>query len=96
MIEDIRTLNRLKIASDAGENVYALMKMYRIWGNKEKLIPQTLQRLSRDRLEKALIFASGLDKASKGLTHQKHAGPLLEKMPEDPWEGLRMLGRLFV
>jgi DNA polymerase-3 subunit delta len=47
-------------------------------------------------LQKALMVASGLDQQSKGLQIRKGAGPILEKLPGDPWDGLRMLGRLFV
>jgi DNA polymerase-3 subunit delta len=96
LIEEIRLLNRLKQAVQRGENLLGLMKANRIWGHREKIIPSALQRLSLDRLEKALIFVSGLDRLAKGLSMGKHSGPLLEKMPNDPWQGLRMLGRLFI
>jgi DNA polymerase-3 subunit delta len=94
--EEVRLLNRLRQAVDRGDNLQMLMKVNRIWGNKERLIPQALQRLNADRLTKALMVVSGLDKQSKGLQIQKGSGPILEKLPGDPWDGLRMLGRLFV
>lgn len=94
--EEVRLLNRLRQAVDRGDNLQMLMKVNRIWGNKERLIPQALQRLNADRLTKALTVVSGLDKQSKGLQIQKGSGPILEKLPGDPWDGLRMLGRLFV
>ena len=94
--EEVRLLNRLRQALDRGDNLQMLMKMNRVWGNKERLIPQALQRLSADRLQKALMVTSGLDQQSKGLQIRKGAGPILEKLPSDPWDGLRMLGRLFV
>ena len=94
--EEVRLLNRLRQAVDRGDNLQMLMKMNRVWGNKERLIPQALQRLSADRLQKALMVTSGLDQQSKGLQIRKGAGPILEKLPSDPWDGLRMLGRLFV
>jgi DNA polymerase-3 subunit delta len=94
--EEVRILNRLRQAVDRGDNLQMLMKMNRVWGNKERLIPQALQRLSADRLQKALMVTSGLDQQSKGLQIRKGAGPILEKLPSDPWDGLRMLGRLFV
>ena len=94
--EEVRLLNRLRQAVDRGDNLQMLMKVNRIWGNKERLIPQALQRLNADRLTKALTVVSGLDKQSKGLQIQRGAGPILEKLPTDPWDGLRMLGRLFV
>ncbi|MEO0047088.1 MAG: hypothetical protein RLZZ410_47 [Pseudomonadota bacterium] len=94
--EEVRLLNRLRQGMDRGDNLQMLMKMNRIWGNKERLIPQAMQRLSADRLQKALTVVSGLDKQSKGLHLHKGSGPILEKLPNDPWDGLRMLGRLFV
>ena len=94
--EEVRLLNRLRQAVDRGDNLQMLMKVNRIWGNKERLIPQALQRLNADRLTKALTVVSGLDKQSKGLQIQRGSGPILEKLPGDPWDGLRMLGRLFV
>jgi len=93
--EEVRLLNRLRQAMDRGDNLQMLMKMNRIWGNKARLIPQAMQRLSADRLQKALTVVSGLDKQSKGLHLHKGSGPILEKLPNDPWDGLRMLGRLF-
>jgi DNA polymerase-3 subunit delta len=94
--EEVRLLNRLRQAVDRGDNLQMLMKMNRIWGNKERLIPQALQRLSADRLQKALTVVGGLDRQAKGLQLHKGAGPILEKLPTDPWDGLRLLGRLFV
>lgn len=94
--EEVRLLNRLRQGVDQGDNLSMLMKMNRIWGNKERLIPQALQRLNTDRLQKALTVLSGLDKQSKGLQIRKGDGPVLEKLPSEPWDGLRMLGRLFV
>ena len=94
--EEVRLLNRLRQGIDQGDNISMLMKMNRVWGNKERLIPQALQRLNADRLQKALTVLSGLDKQSKGLQIRKGDGPILEKLPAEPWDGLRMLGRLFV
>ena len=93
--EEVRLLNRLRQGVDQGDNLSMLMKMNRVWGNKERLIPQALQRLNTDRLQKALTVLSGLDKQSKGLQIRKGDGPVLEKLPSEPWDGLRMLGRLF-
>ena len=94
--EEVRLLNRLRQGVDQGDNLAMLLKMNRVWGNKERLIPQALQRLNADRLQKALTVLSGLDKQSKGLSIRKGDGPILEKLPSEPWDGLRMLGRLFV
>ena len=94
--EEVRLLNRLRQGVDQGDNLAMLLKMNRVWGNKERLIPQALQRLNANRLQKALTVLSGLDKQSKGLSIRKVDSPILEKLPSEPWDGLRMLGRLFV
>ncbi len=94
--EEVRLLNRLRQGVDQGDNLSMLMKMNRVWGNKERLIPQALQRLNTDRLQKALTVLSGLDKQSKGLQIHKGDGLVLERLPSQPWDGLRLLGRLFV
>ena len=93
--EEVRLLNRLRHEMNQGQNLGMLMKINRIWGNREKLIPQALQRLNQDRLEKATQVTAALDKQSKGLHPRKSDGPVAEKLPHDVWESLRMLGRLF-
>jgi len=85
--EEIRTLYALKKEVQAGGHLPSLMKSRRIWGKREQLIPQALQRLSIPMLERAIEIAAQLDRQSKGL-YEKEASP-------DPWDGLRRLGGIF-
>ncbi len=84
--EELRILSKLKAASDAGESVQKLMRANRIWGNKERLYPAALKRVQPLKLRRAIQVAAGLDRQSKGL----HASEL----PQDPWDGLRLVGNL--
>jgi len=84
--EELRILSKLKAASDAGESVQNLMRVNRIWGNKERLYPMALKRVQALKLRRAMQVAAGLDRQAKGL----HAAEL----PADPWDGLRLVGNL--
>jgi DNA polymerase-3 subunit delta len=84
--EELRLLSKLKAASDAGESVQQLMRVNRVWGNKERLYPSALRRVQPLKLRRAMQVAAGLDRQVKGL----HAADL----PADPWDGLRLVGNL--
>ena len=84
--EELRILSKLKAASDAGESIQQLMRVNRIWGNKERLYPAALRRVQPMKLRRAIQVAAGLDRQSKGL----YAADL----PADPWDGLRLVGNL--
>ena len=84
--EELRLLCKLKVASARGESVQQLMRTYRIWGSKEKLYPSALKRIRTTQLNQAVQIAAGLDRQVKGL----HA----PELPADPWDGLRLLGRV--
>jgi len=81
--EEIRTLLKLKAGVDAGRPLGALLKEYRIWGPREKLMAPALRRLSLARLETALQEAAQIDKIIKGLRSREHAG--------DAWDALLQL-----
>jgi DNA polymerase-3 subunit delta len=85
--EEIRTLYQLKKEVIAGGHLPSLMKSKRIWGKREQLIPQALNRLSLPMLERAVEIVAQLDRQSKGL--------VVEDMPTDPWDGLRRIGGIF-
>lgn len=85
--EEIRTLYQLKKEVIAGGHLPSLMKAKRIWGKREQLIPQALNRLSLPMLERAVEIAAQLDRQSKGL--------VVKEMPADPWDGLRRIGGIF-
>ena len=62
------------------------MRAYRIWGSKEKLYPSALKRIRTTQLNQAVQIAAGLDRQVKGL--------YAPELPADPWDGLRLLGRV--
>ncbi|MFC5476422.1 DNA polymerase III subunit delta [Paraherbaspirillum soli] len=82
--EEIRTLLRLKSGVEQGRPLAALMKEYRIWGPRERLMEPALRRLSLSTLEAALQEAAQIDKMVKGLRAKAFAG--------DAWDALLQLG----
>jgi DNA polymerase III subunit delta len=84
MAEEIRTLLKLKAGTVAGKSVAMLLKEYRIWGTRERLMESALRRLSLATLEHALQEAAQVDKMVKGLRAKSFAG--------DPWDALLQLG----
>jgi DNA polymerase-3 subunit delta len=84
--EELRILSKLQAASQRGESVQQLMRVNRIWGNKEKLDPGALRRVNPIKLRRAMQVAAGLDRQAKGLS--------AADLPADPWDGLRLVGSL--
>ncbi|GIZ53246.1 DNA polymerase III subunit delta [Noviherbaspirillum aridicola] len=84
MAEEIRTLLRLKAGAADGRPLGVLMKEYRIWGPREKLMEPALRRLRLPLLESALREAAQIDKMVKGLRARAYAG--------DAWDALLQLG----
>jgi DNA polymerase-3 subunit delta len=82
--EEIRTLLKLKSGMEQGRPVAALLKEYRIWGPRERLMEPALRRLRQPTLEAALHDASQIDKMIKGLRAKQFAG--------DAWDALQQLG----
>jgi DNA polymerase-3 subunit delta len=81
--EEIRMLLKLKLASNEGRPLPMLMKEYRIWGPRERLMGPALQRLSLANLQQAMAMAAQLDRMIKGLRAKSFAG--------DPWDALLQL-----
>ncbi len=84
MSEEIRTLLKLKSGSAQGKPLGMLLKEYRIWGPRERLMEPALRRLKLATLEAALQEAAQIDKMVKGLRAKAYAG--------DPWDALLQLG----
>ncbi|TWC68299.1 DNA polymerase III subunit delta [Herbaspirillum sp. SJZ099] len=82
--EEIRTLLKLKSGMAQGKAVGALLKEYRIWGPREKLMEPALRRISLPALQTALQEAAQIDRMVKGLRAKAFAG--------DPWDALSQLG----
>ena len=66
-----------------GRPLGALLKEYRIWGPRERMMEPALRRVSLPVLEKALQEAAQVDKMIKGLRAKAHAG--------DAWDALLQL-----
>jgi DNA polymerase-3 subunit delta len=81
--EEIRTLLKLKAGAEQGRPVGALLKEYRIWGPRERLMEPALRRVSLATLQQALQQAAQIDKMIKGLRAKAFAG--------DAWDALAQL-----
>lgn len=81
--EEIRTLLKLKAGMAQGRPLGALMKEYRIWGPRERMMEPALRRVSLPVLDAALQQAAQVDKMIKGLRSKAHAG--------DAWDALLQL-----
>jgi DNA polymerase-3 subunit delta len=84
MAEEIRTLLKIKAGVAQGKSVGMLLKEFRIWGPREKLMEPALRRLRLTTLENALQEAAQIDKMVKGLRAKAFAG--------DAWDALLQLG----
>jgi len=82
--EEIRTLLKLKSGTSQGRPLGALLKEYRIWGPRERLMEPALRRVSLATLEAALQEAAQIDKMIKGLRAKAFAG--------DAWDAMLQLG----
>jgi DNA polymerase-3 subunit delta len=81
--EEIRTLLKLKAAMAQGRPLPALMKEYRIWGPRERMMEPALRRVSLATLEAAMQQAAQVDKMVKGLRAKQFAG--------DAWDAMLQL-----
>lgn len=84
MAEEIRTLLKIKAGTVQGKAIGMLLKEYRIWGPREKLMEPAVRRLTLAALENALQEAAQIDKMVKGLRVKAFAG--------DAWDALLQLG----
>jgi DNA polymerase-3 subunit delta len=82
--EEIRTLLKLKAAAAQGKPIPMLLKEYRIWGPRERLMEPALRRLKLSTLQAALQEAAQIDKMIKGLRAKAFAG--------DTWDAMLQLG----
>jgi DNA polymerase III subunit delta len=81
--EEIRTLLKLKSGMAQGRPLGMLLKEYRIWGPRERMMEPALRRISLPTLEKALQDAAQVDKMVKGLRSKAFAG--------DAWDAMLQL-----
>ncbi|QNA90654.1 DNA polymerase III subunit delta [Massilia sp. Dwa41.01b] len=81
--EEIRTLLKLKAGMAQGRPLGALLKEYRIWGPRERMMEPALRRVSLPVLEGALQEAAQVDRMVKGLRAKAFAG--------DAWDAMLQL-----
>ena len=81
--EEIRILLKLKLGTNEGRPLPMLMKEYRIWGPRERLMPSALSRLKLSTLQSAMRASAQVDRMVKGLRSKQFAG--------DPWDALLQL-----
>jgi len=81
--EEIRTLLKLKSGMSQGRPLNALLKEYRIWGPRERMMEPALRRVSLATLEAALQQAAQVDRMVKGLRAKNFAG--------DAWDAMLQL-----
>ena len=81
--EEIRTLLKLKSGMAQGRPLGMLLKEYRIWGPKERMMEPALRRISLPTLEAAMREAAQVDKMVKGLRSKAFAG--------DAWDAMLQL-----
>jgi DNA polymerase-3 subunit delta len=91
VVEELRTLLRIKRGASAGKPLATLLRENRVWGPRERLIAPALNRVSEAMLEKALAFAAKLDRQVKGLSAVTPGRRTHDDPPPDPWDGLFQL-----
>jgi DNA polymerase-3 subunit delta len=87
VVEEIRTLLRIKRGVEAGKPLPMLLRENRVWGPRERLVGPALSRVTEASLEKALALAAKLDRQVKGLSGGT-PGNHRNDPPPDPWAGL--------
>jgi DNA polymerase-3 subunit delta len=91
IVEEIRTLARIKRGLAAGKPLGVLTRENRVWGSRERLIGPALARVGEASLDRALALAAKLDRQVKGLNGvTRHATPAERASlpPADAWDGL--------
>ena len=83
LAEDIRALQRVKTAMDAGKPLPMALRENRVWGAKERLFERVLPRMPSALLAQLLQSAHQVDGIVKGLKQPD--------WPADPWQALHRL-----
>jgi DNA polymerase-3 subunit delta len=88
LVEEVRTLLRMKRGIAAGKPLATLLRENRVWGPRERLIGPALSRVTEPALERALSLAAKLDRQVKGLSGSAGRGAQAGDPPPDPWDGM--------
>ena len=83
LAEDIRALQRVKTAMDAGKPLPMALRENRVWGAKERLFERVLPRMPSALIAQLLQSAHLVDGIVKGLKQPD--------WPADPWQALHRL-----
>lgn len=65
--EEARAIARVRSQTDRGVSIGQAMREARIWGARQKLLPQALGKLTRKQLLRSLTHAAEIDRMIKGL-----------------------------
>ena len=87
LVDEVRTLLRVKRGVAAGKPLPMLLRENRVWGPRERLIGPALARVTEAALERALAIAARLDRQVKGLGGQSRSD-WRHALPPDAWDGL--------
>ncbi|PLZ03493.1 DNA polymerase III subunit delta [Burkholderia sp. WAC0059] len=87
LVEEVRTLLRIKRGVAAGKPLATLLRENRVWGPRERLVGPALGRLTEAGLERGLALAAKLDRQVKGLWAGAR-GEWRHALPPDAWDGL--------
>lgn len=65
--EEVRAMGRVRSLLDGGVSIHQAMQEVRVWGDRQKLLPQALRKLDQRQLLIALGKAAQADRMVKGL-----------------------------
>lgn len=85
LAEEIRSLRRVKEASQRGRPLSVVLKEQRIWGDRERLYERVLPGIRLHHLDQLLRDAHVVDGVVKGLKSPQ--------WPQDPWQALHRLAQ---
>ncbi|MBC7803316.1 MAG: DNA polymerase III subunit delta [Candidatus Parcubacteria bacterium] len=80
LTEELRALARIQQGLESGRAIDQLLRENRVWGERQGLMKSAAKRYRHAALERALVHAARIDRASKG------AGP------GEPWDEFILLG----
>ncbi len=85
LAEEIRSLRRVKQATQDGRSLSVVLKEQRIWGDRERLYAMVLPSIRLSHLDQLLRDAHVVDGVVKGLKSPQ--------WPHDPWQALHRLAQ---
>jgi DNA polymerase-3 subunit delta len=80
LAEELRALQRIQEGIAAGRQLEQLLRDNRVWGERQGPMRAAAKRVPRERLERALLHAARIDRATKGVARA------------EPWDEFIRLG----